>query len=326
MSWTPKRQPEHLSNTALQLFEDVPEEFFIKYLADRKPPKIPQAEAMAAGASFDSYCKAAMQKELTGADTFTKLFEDAVEPHNRDYGLEVGKVIFDAYVLSGAYAELLALVKQSATEPRFESTVTKVIDGIPILGKPDLSFSLKLADLLIQIVHDWKVKGYASKYSVSPTKNYRIVRDGFVAAKQSKNNGESHNGYLAYDHHGFEINTVYMEVGSKEYAAQTSMYGWLLGMPVGSEDVAYTIDEIVTKNPDKTLRIANHRARVSQQFQLDLLERYRRCWKAVTSGHVFDFMSREDSIARCEILNDSTECMNDDDYFTAITRTQRFGG
>ena len=73
------------------------------------------------------------------------------------------------------------------------------------------------------------------------------------------------------------------------------------------------------------LRVANHRARVTRRHQLELLERAKRCWDAIHSGHIFSDLSREDNDAHCELLDvalrrllKNREC--DDAWFSEVTR------
>lgn len=342
----PARCPENLSNTSLGLFETDKEEFFLKYLAKRKVPRIPQTPAMCVGAGFDARTKSALYKDLKlGSDpqyTFEALFEAQVEPHNRDFAKQAAEHVFNAYCFTGAYNELYRLLLQSKEAPRFEFTVTRVVGGVPILGKPDMKFRLDCS-----VIGDWKVKSFCSKHPASPTKNYRLCRDGFTPEKPNKKNAQPHKDFQPMQFHGLEINSTFLETANPDYADQMSAYGWLMGEEVGDENVVFMMEEIVAKphvdptlkyvefverEEDKaklpkvfpTLRVAHHAARVSAAYQHKLLARYQACWEACTTGYLFTDMSREDNDARCEALDAAAENMKDDDFFTAITRSERF--
>lgn len=297
------------------MWEADREEFFLRYLADTKPPRVAQTEPMAVGSAFDAKVKGQLCQDL-GMDGFTyeELFESQVERQNRDFAREAGEHVFECYRYCGAYRELRKLLEDS-DGVKFESTAKQTVCGVPLLGKPDLLFLFSG----LQIVLDWKVKGYCSKNSISPTRNYRLCRDG-QPGRQSRSHGKTHSGYLGRSYRGFEANTVCFSVASTEYADQLSLYGWLLGVPVGSDDAVFMIDEIVCKNAGSfqkpILRIANHRARVEPQYQKQLLRRYRDLWETIQSGEPLD---RE----RMEILNAAAEHM-DDDEFGRITRRGRF--
>jgi hypothetical protein len=322
------RIPERLSYSGFSLWEKQPDEFYLKYLSDHKPPRIPQERPAAAGASFDAHVKAALYNALFGANdpqyTLEALYEAQVEPQNRDWALEVGQHIFLAYQTSGFYGDLMALLRQSKTPPRFEFTVNAEINGVPFTGKPDLQFTLE-----VPIVHDWKVSGYCSKSAVSPHKSYRLCRDGFVG-KPSRSHGKTHGEYLGRDHRGFEINTSFLEVSNPAWADQLSLYGWSLGEPIGGETVL-SIHQIVAKpaNPPQ-LRVAEYRAIVEPTYQQALSQRLRACWDAITTGHVFPMLSREESDARCQTLDDTavgllSDGSSTENWFNETTR-ERYRG
>ena len=98
-----------------------------------------------------------------------------MEEHNRDFALKAGKYAFEAYMLSGAYYELLMLLRESIEAPRFECKLTGNIGGVPFLGKPDCRFVLDLGFGRISGVLDWKVKGFCSKYATSPLQRLRSL-------------------------------------------------------------------------------------------------------------------------------------------------------
>ncbi len=344
-----KRRPTALSYSSLSLYLKDADEFFIRYLAGSKAPRLPQENYMSIGSAGDARIKSSLYTAIFGEGhddrfSFTTLFEDSVEPHNRDWALIESQYVFDCYKYSGAYDDLLNLLLQSVEPPQFESTVTGTINGVPFTGKPDCRFMLKLSDALLRIILDWKVKGYCSKNGASPSKGYALCRDGydfrvgaqnktkkFPDGKPSDSHNESHKLYLAYGHRGLTINDAYMETCNDEYADQVSCYGWLLGETPGDENVVVAIDEIVSKfmgeGQRPLLRIANHRARVSRNHQVELVEKITRCWDAITTGHIFRDMSRADSDAHCEVLDSMAVGLQTDgsaaeDFFNECTRPQ----
>ena len=287
--------------------------------------RIPQERPASAGSSFDAYVKAHLQHDL-GLGDFQTLFDHyyaaQVEPQNQEWAREEGAYIFDCYVVSGFYRDLLSLLKV-AERPRFEFTVEGEINGVPFSGKPDLGFETELG---IEVVHDWKVNGYCSKSAVSPHKSYMKCRDGFVG-KQTKSHDTEHKEFLGIIHMDLTINTTYLEFANPKWADQLSLYGWALGEKIGDEDVVLSIHQIVAKpaDPRPQLRVAQYRARVQASYQQELARRFRRCWDAITRGHVFQDMSREDSDARCAILEDTaiglqTDGSSLDSYFSEATR------
>ena len=108
---------------------------------------------------------------------------------------------------------------------------------------------------------------------------------------------------------------------------------WLLGEPV-SEDTLVFIDELVCKPTGDAvvgqyplIRVANHRSRVRETYQWNLITRIETCWNAITSGHVFLDMSREESDAHCQELNQvacglATDGSREEDFYNQCTRPQ----
>ena len=327
------RQPTYLSHSSLALWAKDKEEFYIKHLAETRAPRIAQEVYMSVGGSFDAYAKSALHERLFGKGTdpqfeFQTIFENQVEPHNRDFALDAGKYIFNCYVLTGAFDELLALLQKSKEPPRFEFEVRGEIKGVPVIGKPDCRF---IHGCGVHVILDWKVKGFCSKYGASPSKNYRLCRDGYGSPhKPSRSHNKAHECYEPYDHHGFEINKFYLESGNDEYADQLCLYGWLLGEQIGDEEVVCCIDEIVGKYMPEgkpLLRVAQHRARVSNAHQMTVLTRMTDCWDAITSGWIFRDLSREESDAKCRHLEEKVIALQSDgsvaeDLFAQMARPQ----
>lgn len=253
-----------------------------------------------------------------------------VEPHNRDWARGEGEYIYAAYVQSGFFDLLLQQLQQSKRPPRFEFEVRGFVQGVPVLCKPDCQF---VTPASVEVVHDWKVNGFCSKSATSPCKGYALCMDGYIAAKQSKSHGTEHGQYLAYQHKDITINTTYLEASNPSWADQLSLYGWSLGEKIGDEDVVLSIHQTVAKAVPQCrplLRVASYRARVAAEYQRKLVERLKRCWESITSGHIFLDMRREDSDARCAILDDTavgllSDGSSLDQYFNESTRDRYRG-
>jgi hypothetical protein len=328
------RLPKSLSYSSLTLWEKNPEEFYLRYLAERPAPRLPQEPPMAVGSSFDAYVKSALHAGLFGTSAdpkfaFETIFESQVEPQCRDFARTAGQVCFNAYKLTGAFDELLALLRKSVEKPRFEFKVDGVVAGAPFTGKPDCRFVLDFGLGLIHCILDWKVHGYCSKYAASPSKGYMLCRDGYQSTKPSRSHGTQHTNFMEFNHRGFTINAGYMEFCNDEYADQLCLYGWLLDEKPGDENVVAMIEEIVAKPaaPAPLLRVANHRARIKADHQQELLDRVGRCWQAITSGNVFPDMTPEDNISRREVLEDMALSLGKtagqyDDWFNEVSRPQ----
>ena len=78
-----------------------------------------------------------------------------------------------------------------------------------------------------------------------------------------------------------------------------------MGEKIGDENVVLSIHQIVAKpaEPSPQLRVAAYRAQgQGTDYQSKLAERLKRCWDAITSGHVFPDLTREESDQRCADL------------------------
>lgn len=348
---------QYLSPTALEAYLGNSEEFFLKYLAIDRPPRIPQTQPMAVGAGFDAYIKSYLHRWLFGDNhkhsvefQFDYLFEKQVEPQNRDFAKKAGANCFVAYKKSGALASLQALLKSAPEEPRFEFTeiahasengvynkvkttasVERILslrglihdNPVVILGKPDLFFKLKNG---IAIILDWKVNGYLSPSGKSPTPGYWRMLDGFEP--QSKNHGNSHRECIPYNEGGFDYslhpNLEHQEEG---WARQVSSYSWICGAEVGSEIIA-CIDQLACKPsfPSPMITVAQHRCPITEAFQLKTYTQFQEAWDVCHSDHIFRYMSKEDSQKRCEILMRQASVYVGDDPKTEWLRNVRNKG
>jgi hypothetical protein len=303
------RIPAYLSPSQIALWTSDRDEYYLQHLSEVRAPRPPQAIYMSIGSSFDAYVKSAMHENLFGKGNdlrfeFDTLFMSQVEEHNRDWARENGAYVYECYKQCGAYDELLGLLQQSKQAPQFEFTATGTINEVPLLGKPDLRFIHASG---AHVILDWKVNGYCSKSPTSPCKNYRLVRDCWDSsiAKATRGTGQAHKAYTPITWKGVEIHSGWLEDANEDWSDQLAIYSWMLGEPVGNQDVVVCIDQIVAKPVGlerPLLRVANHRARISTIHQQNLLARLNECWTAITNEHIFSDMTLEESKNRCAVL------------------------
>lgn len=284
-----------LSPTSISLFQSDISAFYRKYVL--RTPREPQTQPMAAGSAFDAYVKSYLYARIIGKKNpkfeLEAIFEEQVEEHNRTWGWENGKFIFDQYQEAGCVQDLLIELNTAISEPSFEFKVQETIGGVPLLGLPDLFFISKEG---ARVIDDWKVNGFCSSATKSPMKGYIRLRPGHKIHKDCH--------LLQYK--GIMINAAtYLEDCNKSWADQLSIYSWLMGSAVGSTDTIYGIDQVC--GPKEKLRFASHRLRISADYQLNLMALIQQIWKQIQDDHYFLDLTVEESRERCRKLTTSSE-------------------
>ena len=327
------RTPKYLSPTSISRWQSDRQEFYLSYLADHRPPRIPQNQPMSIGAGFDAFVKSYLHTRLFGLGNdprfeFTTLFEEQVEPQNRDWALKHGAHVFAQYRETGALANLILELADADGDPQFEFTLegrvahSACVGGIPLLGKPDLKFVNKSGAFFVD---DWKVNGYCSPKTTSPKKGYvRIFNDG-------GSQGGPHKDAHLMEVDGVLINIAHtLEQIDIGWANQLTIYSWLLGAEIGSKFIV-GIDQIVAKGSGSDfpiLRIACHRCRVSSEYQNLLHHEIAQIWTRIQQGprYIFDG-TPDESEERCKVLDNFhhgyKEEHKDADWFTDATRQHK---
>jgi hypothetical protein len=353
------RIPKYLSPSAIALWKKNRTEYYIKYLADEKAPRMAQTEPMSVGSGFDAFVKNYLVDRLTGGDLNGEyelggLLMDQIEEHNLDFGIEAGEACFEAYKRQGALADLMREITGSVcggVTPRFEFTVEGVVPMGPrevsaveapvdpeasewpiFLGKPDCFWFAcdDSGSAPLPVIIDWKVNGYCSKHGASPRKRYQKIRaDGLKSAV--------HREYMGTTKYGVEYNMYgcFSEVDAS-WAAQLAIYGWLMGVPVGTPIVA-GIEQLACKpkNGEVQVRSVSHRGLIREAFQLELYTVACDIWKATRTGDptdVFmDIMGRAEAKETVKKLDDYHKGFDKDaekgtkeDWFNGVMRQHRF--
>lgn len=299
------RMPKYLSPTSVHLFYDDLEEFYMRYLSEIKLPRFPQTQPMSIGSAFDAYTKSYLYNSLFGNDgngrfKLEAIFEEQVAEHNRDWAWEQGRLVFYQYKKSGCLADLMLELNQAIGTPRFEFSIQDTIEtdigGIPLLGKPDVFF---INSNGARVVYDWKVNGYCANRITSPMK-------GYVKLRTRRSDGshydiKQHPRCVATNFRGIMINAaMFLEEGNRSWADQLTIYSWLLGEPIGSEEVIYGIDQVV--GPADQLRFASHRLRIKPEHHYHLVDLIKVVWDSIVKGHIFRELTIDESRKRCELL------------------------
>ena len=329
------RTIEYLSPSSISLWDENRDEFYYRYLADERPPRMPQTQAMSIGSAFDAYAKNYFHTCLFGKDhdprfDLTALIDAQVEPQHRDWATIHGKYAFEQYKSAGCTADLMLELRRAQSDPRFEFDAKGVINGyregmetniagVTLLGKPDVHFVNHAGTTVIL---DFKVNGYCSANGISPIPGYMRCRS--AGATQHK----MHKDCQPMMHRGMMINIAkYLEAQDKKWAQQLAIYAWLCGDPVGS-DFLVAIDQLAcspTVGGLPSIRIAEHRTRVSANFQWQVFNKAAEIWETIHSDHLFRDLTKAQSKEKCESLDRRSrelrgEGTPEDNWFAQITR------
>ena len=302
---------KQLSPTGFMTFQNRPDAFVLRYVLQKKSD--PQTNAMAIGSAFDARIKSYLADVLLGRKGwFEELFENQVESHVRTWALGESEKAFQQYKDCGALANLMLEVTGFQGEPRFEFDVYKTLmfsDAfeVPLFGKPDMYFHSRTG---VNVVLDWKVNGYCSQASPAV---------GFVRLMSAK--GEPlgcHKGCVPFQHKGFTIN--FAGAMKEDWMLQLAMYQWMIP--------AVTVGETIQEHEDSWVgaidqlvygtlfRCASHRIRIDHLYKKELREKLRRAWAAITTGHYYADLPREESDARMDLM------VNDAGFRFAVERDQ----
>jgi hypothetical protein len=287
-----RKKLNYLSPTSIMTWRRNPEEFYLNYLALDKPPRMAQTQPMSVGSAFDARIKEYLAWELEGKKL--DLFEAQVESQNRDFARVAGLVCFDAYKQCGALSDLMLMLRGGQIKLEFtvsSEKISKTFGEAVLLGKPDAYFTF---DGRTDIILDWKVTGYCSLSTSSPTKGYCKIRSSDGTSKEYKNS-------FLTEHHGVVVNSLWpMDTIKEDWALQTCIYSWLCGAPIGS-DFIVAIDQLVC---NKDIKVAQFRSIISPEYQYKLYDEIGFIWNTVNSDWVFRNMNEEDSIKRCLMLDE----------------------
>ena len=276
----------YLSPSSFSLFRRDRDLFVRKYFG--KWPKESQTFPMAVGSAFDAFVKADLATRLGLGKpefAFETMFQTQVEAQHRDEGRKAGKVLYEAYSSFGCLADLLKQMQTSRGVPAIETSVSGVVGGVPLLGKPDIRFSTSEG---LHVVWDFKVNGWVTP--ASPKPRYVIIRP----------TGTRHKDAIVEIVGGIPINVNgFMEDVDADWATQLAIYAWLCGETPGGGFVV-AIDQLVIR--DGVVRVAEHRNLIGESFQLQLLRQLQDAWICITNDWLYPDLTHQESIARQEMV------------------------
>jgi hypothetical protein len=280
----------YLSFTSYNMFKTKPEEFYRIYCnKSGKPDRSPQNHYMAVGSAFDAYAKAQLYKDLVAKGDpkmdLEYLFNTQVEEQCRVVARVDGLKVWNAYNKTGGYRQLLTDITGCIGDPRFEQKVETTIDGVTLLGKPDVMFIHRGG---ARVIGDFKVQGFYSKTPPS-------AKNGFIKRLPS---GLAHKNACVMNHKGIAINvTCPLHATNEEWAQQLCMYAWVMGEPVGS-DFVLMIDHLLCNMPKDTIETVRYAGICTPDWQFKFFEELRKAWINIQQNYIFTNMTYEENLAK----------------------------
>lgn len=321
------RRPRYLSPSALMLWMQRPEEYYLKYMGPELP-QVPQTQAMSAGSAFDYFVKLEIADRVWGCNSaeYDRLaLLDPVADEWKTWALPLGDRLLCEYRRTGALARLMMLVGNA--EPRMEITLEGSIAApsgqrVPLLGKPDLLFE---RDGIVVVI-DFKVNGAASATGASPKAGYQWISD-----KQT-----AHKDYMGGLYGKIEIDIGrFFESVYSDWALQCATYAWMWeadNIPRESKKVVVGIEQVVCRGSEaSSIRFAQHRGAISVDYQNKMKALYCELWDRIARDHIFD-CPVEESRARQWLLvggNSEPRTLADDrhsGWMDALLQEQRKSG
>lgn len=334
------RRPAYLSPSSISKWTLDPNAYYIKYLSDCKMKDEPQTDAMSVGSAFDAYVKSFLYEHLFGKPSKPgndasfekdKIFEEQVQPHNRDFARGAGEHLFNTYRQLGALDQLMLDLGRSKGPPRFEMDIrgsasfgkNGVIKSIPFRVKPDLCY---VNEHDATVIFDWKVNGYCAKGGVSPMQ-------GFVRARRSGKLNWTHDECKLETHKGLLVNVLKgLEGYNEEWARQCAVGGWMFGQDVGAQFVVCIHQLACRPGVGKpNITVAEHVGFVTKEFQESTFEAAAAMWDAIDTKqhvpdcnrpaatdpvqcscplHVFRHLPLADSVEMCKMLDQRRETLS----------------
>ena len=283
------KTPKYLSPSALTTWIKDPVKYYGQYLADNAPPRYPQTLPMAIGSAFDIMVKDA----ILGTES-KDLLASKIDEEVRSEAIVHGKNVLTGYIACGAFDALIGLINRGTNVCLESKSDIVVVDGVPLLGIPDLTFTLGGYVVIL----DWKVNGVLSK--VSPKAGYvKLHKPGH------KNHGGCHKDVLPMAVTAAGGITVSSGgTFDDDWSRQLETYSLLLGGGpwIGAIDQVYNYDGI---------GCACHRVIGGGNSVIAL---YKELWSRVGTpgGHFFREISAAESAAKCAMLDKQGLIYTDD--------------
>ena len=278
------RKIRFLSVSALSMFENQPNKFFMCRLADKLLPRDPQNLAAAAGTAFDIEIKKELAKGLNLGSkvknrfctlpwpqphnkyrTLNDLFLDSIEVQNRiPEIMEIGKKLFHIYIKSDLYHRTTFCDIECRSLFNLKVKVSGQEKCVPLYAILDA-----IANSNYPL--DFKVAGYGS--GASPKQNYFCAYDEMgIPYKRDK---------------WIKNKDISFQDIDESWATQGCVYGWSIGkklfVPFPFEVHAIFIGK-PKKDGTRSIIICGYHGIITEEFQKMVALRLLKAWAIINTG------------------------------------------
>lgn len=283
----PEKRLNNLSPSGLLCFEEKPIEFWFRYLYDGPKPPFVQFRPMAFGSAFDGRVKemlAERQPKVFNPKRFGLLSMVDKGFHGDMELKDICEKLAQAYVNGppGAYLKKTKPVIMEGSPAIIE------IGGVPVYGKVDVQTDEpRIVDFKVSgsCSQAYPVVGYQSGWYYDLKKaRGRLGKEFWEEIGQHKN--------------GFKSLTL----TKPDWAMQLVTYDMLrTGSASLNRRSPIAVDQ-VTFHPNGRIAFTHLEEEISCAFKRDVVKRYQKCWKAVTSGTVIPQEFRGLPVAQLDLL------------------------
>lgn len=264
-----------LSQSALYLFENNKNQFYIKYMAKQRHVEQVVNDAMKLGSSADCRIKNALQKDL-GLKVVAYPIDNAT--------LNLSIEAMEVFKSTGEYDKLLDRLKEARGKGGsilMEHKLLRKVSDFEIIGYLDLAFS----DHPNGVYHilDFKVSGFFASAPPSPAPPYS--RSTCTQGKTKVHPDFVKIGDDSWCHIAEKI--------QKQYNDQIYLYSQLINMGYFREGNPY----------GGIVQILPNRVAVSfGKVESDIIQRFIGMNEAIKKRHIFTEMSYKDNLDQMELL------------------------
>lgn len=304
--------PKALSPSSRALWLKDRTAWFIRYQTQttRDPQGLPQA----LGSAFDGLIKNRIEVEFG-----LPVRDYSLQVENPAWRLDdcvVQRMAREVCSFYLSQAGLAGLRLAADCDLHLETEVRGLIDGVPVVGKPDLDYVVRstttipcttdsVNNILTYVMHDWKCNGIlkmdGSLGTASPAPLYTF---------DSKTGAPHKDAWITKSINGVTSSISLVNGSLKPWLDQLATYGLLKGWRNG---FIGSVDQI-TRMGSGALRLTRYRDWIDASVLVEIAESYRGMWESINAGRCFtDLDEVSDKELQARLLTQGEALAKSDD-------------